>query len=301
MINFLITRCTTKDMAGVAMINGFANGMSKLCDDPKFGVLVFEQDYKEQKVGEWPLLKQFIANRPEIDDAFAWADCCIDLGGLCRGYDPYREQYISRCRAKGIQYIYGPVSFVNPDPKIVKGIPAVARGANSSNAYIKATGEFPLIAPDISFLVEPAKVNWKDVSEHWDGYGNFVAVTTHKGKPWEWFKDGAKLLGKRGVFQVVFKDSKGGLNEPILTNYGGSGPPEALYGIIRDSKQVWTCRYHAAVAAIMAGIEYVFPPGMPNHGKYEDLASWGGRDLQSIRDEAMEACKYIKETIDGSS
>ena len=286
-MNFLITRCTTYDMAGMAMINGARNGLKQIYPDAEFGALVFQKDHKDQDG-----LKQFI---DPIDraEALYWADCCIDLGGLCKGHDPYRLDYIKTCRMRDIPYIYMAVSFEHPDPAIVQDVPATARGPHSAEEYFKSAWKKPDIAPDISFLIKP--------EPSWLG-NDCVCYTTHKGKPWhKYLEECMDCADPRKMIQVIFKpDDQYTSWEPSLGVTGfHSKSPEKLYGTIANAFHVKTCRYHAGVAAIMAGVPYEIPFGMPNADKYRDLEIWKHVSLEDIRKQAMRSCELVRTVLNG--
>lgn len=289
MTKFLITRCTTYDMAGMAMINGAINGLTQIYSDAKFGALVFGKDFRMQRANEEPRIAQFIDPEDKVD-AFKWADCVIDLGGLCKGFDPYRVDYIRICRAKDIPYIYMAISFEHPSKEMVQDIPATARGIHSALEYEQVTGVHPIIVPDISFLIEP-----RDVCAEF----NYITLTTHKGKPWASFFKHLKDNDAR-LIQAVFKpDNSLSQWEPSLGIRVFHGLPEELYGLIRCADGVYTCRYHAAVAAIMGGVPFQIPLGMPNFDKYADLKQWAVVPLLKIRSQAMKSCDLVKEVLHG--
>lgn len=289
MTKFLITRCTTYDMAGMAMINGAINGLTSIYPDAKFGALVFGKDFRMQRANEEPRIAQFIDPEDKVD-AFKWADCVIDLGGLCKGFDPYRVDYIRICRELDIPYIYMAVSFEHPSSEMVKDIPATARGHNSAVEYKTVTGKDIKVVPDISFLIEP-----RDVHTEF----NYTTLTTHKGKPWASFFKRCKDNDAR-LIQAVFKpDNSLSQWEPSLGIRVFHGLPEELYGLIGCADKVYTCRYHAAVAAIMGGRPYRIPIGMPNFGKYEDLLMWKHVPLSEIRKQAMRSCDLVKGVLHG--
>jgi Polysaccharide pyruvyl transferase len=286
-MKFLITRCTTYDMAGVAMINGAVKGLKQVYNNAEVRALVFPQNSSPSSP-----IGQFY-DPEEREEAFAWTDCCIDLGGLCKGYDPYRLEYIKACQKKDIPYIYMAVSFEHPDPEIVRGIPATARGIHSAEEYKKSVGngKLPPVVPDISFLIEPEKL----------AGGDYITFTTHKGKPWAEFmevRNRGVLLGVN-MMQVIFKPQNNVIWEPILNVTNFHGTPEQLYGAIGSSKYLYTCRYHAGVAAIMGKVNYLTPLGMPNKEKYEDLERWKGMNLGAIRSHAKYSCEFVKEILHG--
>ena len=275
-------------MAGVAMINGAINGLTRLYPDAEFAaVMVQEKDIKYH-----PKLVEQYSNDDSIRMIVDWADCLIDLGGLCKGYDPYRHEYIDMCRKKDKPYVYMAVSFEHPDPRIVKDVPATARGIHSSSEYTKASGFPAAVVPDISFLIEP--------KPSFLGHGA-VCYTTHKGKPWhKYLEECMDCANLRGMVQVVFKpDDPFTCWEPCLGVAVIQGSPEYLYGVIAGAKEVKTCRYHAAVGAIMAGVLYSVPDDMPNLGKYKDLEYWIGKDIETIRKEAFYSCEFVKEVLHG--
>jgi hypothetical protein len=280
---FLITRCTTYDMAGQAMINGAINGLTQIYPDAEFNALVFSKDSSLGSPTD-----QFL-HPQHIEIAFEWADCVIDLGGLCKGFDPYRVEYILRCKELDIPYIYMAVSFEHPSKEMVQDIPASARGIHSAAEYTRVTGKVPMVVPDISFMIKPTVSSER----------NYVTFTTHKGKPWASFFKHCKNNDAR-LIQVVFKpDNSLAQWEPDLGIRVFHGPPEELYGFIGSADKVYTCRYHAAVAAIMGGVEFELPVGMPNLGKYNDLGYWIGMKLKDIRDQAMYACELVQEVLHG--
>jgi len=286
MPKFLITRCTTYDMAGMSMINGARNGLGQIYPDAEFGALVFQQDHKDQDG-----LKQFI-DTTDRAEALYWADCCIDLGGLCKGFDPYRKEYIGMCRTRDIPYIYMAVSFEHPEPEIVKDVPATARGPHAAEEYFKSAWKKPDIAPDISFLIEP--------EPSWLG-NDCICYTTHKGKPWhKYLEECMGCEDPQKMLQVIFKpDDQFTCWEPTLGVQAVHASPEELYGTIANAFHVKTCRYHAAVAAIMGGVPYDIPFGMPNADKYKDLETWKYKGLEQIRKEAMVSCELVKEVLHG--
>lgn len=283
-MNFLITRSSTYDMAGLAMIEGAMTGLSTLYPWSSFGALVFARNRRE-----WPHLRQW-TDPGERDEALLWADCCLDIGGLCKGSDGYREAYIKICRAMDIPYIYMAVSFEHPDPAIVKDVPATARGHNSCREYAAASGKNCAVVPDLSFMLEPER---PDAAYQ-------ACYTTHNGKPWECWGDSCLAAEPGTEIQAVFKPPKDGTEyEPLLGLEVFHGTPSELYGLIGQSRRVYTCRYHAAVAAIIGGRPYEIPAGMPNIGKYQDLGFLTGLSPALLSDYAMQACYYVKEVLDG--
>jgi len=275
-------------MAGVAMINGAINGLTRLYPDAEFAAVMV----REKDIAEHPKLVEQYSNDDSIQMIVRWADCLIDLGGLCKGYDPYRHEYIDECRKQDKPYVYMAVSFEYPDPRIVKDVPATARGPHSAEEYFKSAWQKPDIAPDLSFLTEPVPSPFgKDC----------VCYTTHKGKPWhKYLEECMDCADPSKMVQVLFKpDDQFTCWEPCLGVTAVYGSPEELYGTIANAFHVKTCRYHAAVAAIMAGVPYEIPEGMPNEDKYKDLEMWRHKDLEQIRKEAMVSCELVKEVLHG--
>lgn len=301
-MKYLITRCTLFDMAGCAMIEGFMAGMKRLDPSPEFGALVFPENApvgEHEKYWDEVLTGQFLHPRgdtgspallTQCNEAFDWCDIAVDLGGYCHGFDPYRAIYIRMCQERKKPYMYGAQSFHNPDPKIVEGIPAVARGHGSAAEFMRATNEGTRmsVGADLMFLVEPVPL---DPPVDYD----FV-FTTHEGKPWDVM--GQYVASAKNPVQVVLKpDKEGEVFEPLLYPQIPVfiGSPSQIIELVRNAKEVHTSRYHTAVAGHYWGIKVHTYVNYPT--KYEDL-HYGVKEcgsLERLEKIAMKTCDMAYE------
>jgi hypothetical protein len=281
MTNFLITRCTVFDMAGVAMIQGAVIGLRTLGLDCCFKALVFPENDVANPVCDTYL------DPSEFPEAVIWADCMLDIGGLCKGYDPHRLRYIEACRKKDIPYIYMSQSFREPAKEMIDGLPMVARGTNAAREVEKVTGVMPPVGADLSFLIEPTP---------WQGSKYDAGFTTHTGKPWESMEE--LFEGKRCI-QIMLKPPRTIDWEPELPIDVFRGAPPQIFGLIATLKEVHAARYHTAVGAIMAGIlPMLYVDYWP---KYEDLLGFYSLGKEDLRKSAMVSCELVKRTLEGKA
>ena len=285
-MNILITRCTLWDLAGRMMIEGFSTGIG---EDHHIGALVFEQNSMDSPPG-LAFVRQFIDPK-DIDEAFKWADACIDLGGLCRGYDPYRHNYIIRCRKKDIPYVYGAQSFDRPDPRIIKDIPLVARGENAKSHATKVLGLYSkdiCVAPDVSFLC--------DIPPMFESVDYAIGYCTHINKPFLEMDSEIERYRADATVKITLKPNRDGKEfEPFLRHSDVLEPKTAedLFSIVGRCNKILTARYHVAVAAIAYKIPvYLYVDQME---KYDDLLDWEKVPLARIKEEAYETIRLFKE------
>lgn len=276
-MKYLITRCTVYDMAGWAMIQGADIGLRQLDPGMQFKILVHPEH--DNPLSPWP-------TTASANMGIEWADVVLDIGGLCQGADPERLSYINKCREKGIPYIYMAQSFFKPDPAIVRGIPAVARGKRSAEHYFQATGKLIPLASDLSFLLKP---------KPWVGEKFVSGYTTDYTKPWQKMK----LTGN--AVQLIWKPDRGSnVYEPrvcvgVPEIYG---LPDVLFGAIASLKRLSSSRYHPGVAAILGKIPVEF--FVNEYTKYEDLLDLSGLESDKLRDLAMVSCHYVMGVLSGA-
>ena len=278
-MNYLITRNTMTDMAGIAMMKGAMIGLKEMDPAAKFAALVRPENDSESRI-----IPAYI-DPDGCDAAFNWADCVLDIGGLCAGFDWARARYIRICREIDIPYIYMAQSFINPNPKIIKDIPIVARGPRAAQAIKEITGTTPLVGADLSFLIEPVK---KKFPKYKRGY------TTHEGKP---FGDMLATFREKLSMQLIWKPGA----EPLLNdNYMlplFSGPPASMFGMIAELDEIHTARYHSAVGAVMYGKPCYFY--VNDRTKYDDLMYFEGMPIDELKKSAMVSCEFVIEIMKG--
>jgi hypothetical protein len=280
-MNYLITRCTLWDYAGLAMIEGFINGVKTLDKEAEFACIIFRKDNRQWLpdgvIGTKKPFTTYFDQPDHMDPAFDWCDIAVDIGGLCRGSDVYRAKYQAYCAKRKKPYVFAAQSFDHPDPLIVKGYPAIARGKNSQFEYEKSTGEIPLIGADLYFLVDP--IPWtKEVFD--------CVITTHQGKPFE--KIEYKL--NTNPVQIIWKPQQDDrIYEPTIINSWLSATPAQILGIVKHAKIVHTARYHMGVAAIYNNIPVEFY--VDYKPKYDDLMDFSDMTQEDRRKSAMLSCE----------
>ena len=278
-MRYLITRCTTYDMAGRAMIQGFINGMRKLDPNAQFGALVLGFN-----ASDWSEVTEFIDPK-DVTMAFHWASIIVDLGGLAKEYDYRRRDYINLANAFHKKYVYGAVSFQNPHKSIVDGIPAVARGRRSAEHYRAATGQYPLVGADLSFLVEPTS---------WHGEPYDVAFTTHEGKPWQPMVEVARCFERAVQVSLKKTDRRAGLHKEYEQPLGMEElnvEPAVFFGLAQDLQEIHTARYHMACAGLMWDRPVFYYVNYLE--KYDDLEDLRGRSLKEKRELANVTCNMV--------
>jgi len=267
-------------MAGIAMIQGAMIGLGKLDPEAEFAALILKQNDAEN-----PVCRTYI-DPPDYTDAFAWADCVLDIGGLCRGTDPFRMRYIQTCRKKDIPYIYMSQSFDNPSIEMIKDIPIVARGKNAAMEIKRITEKLPPIAADLSFLIDPLP---------WNGKAYKRGYTTYSGRS---FGGMFATCHEVPSVQIILKTVREIIWEPLLDDLPVfHGSPAEIFGLIETLDEVHTSRYHTGVGAVMCGKPCsFFVDYMP---KYEDLLSFSGMTRNELKKSAMISCELVMNTLKG--
>lgn len=284
-MNYLITRCTTWDMAGICMIDGFRNGITTLDQNAKIGCLVAPQDIDLQS----PYVHYLNTSPDSISRAFEWADVAVDLGGVVRGNDPFRIEYLETARKLRVHYVYGAISFLDPRSPVLNGVPAIARGEKSAQIYELATGHRPEIGADLFFLVEPKA--WKADNEKLEVVER--VFSTHAGKPFlsmmNYMFDGAPHL------QVVLKRDQGKkVYEPRLPGIEWRWlKPSKLLGLGKITKEVYTSRYHVGAMSIYWNIPCKY--FVEDMTKYNDLEGFRGLSIPELKKLAMKTCDMAYE------
>ena len=276
-MKYLITRCTVFDMAGVAMIQGAMIGLSELDPEAEFAALVWPENDANNPVCRTyrdPFLRE---------DAFRWADVVLDIGGLCKGEDPYRLDYIKLAKKRDLPYIYMSQSFWNPDEEIIKDIPIVARGENSAKEIERITGKKPPIAADLSFLIDPLP---------WNGKIYKRCYTTHQGKQ---FGGMFVTCREEPSIQIILKTTRDLIWEPFLGLPIFHGSPAEIFGLIETLEEVHTARYHTGVGAIMFGKPLILY--VDYKSKYDDLRSFAGMTRAELKKSAMISCEVVMEVL----
>ena len=287
-MRYLFVASTIYDQAGVAMIRGAMNGISKLDNKAQFAALV----PKQHSTSNDPACKAF--DYPtELQQAFKWADVLLDSGGLACG--GIRKVYVPLAHQLKKPYVWLSVSFPTSTPlKVLNGTRIVARGRRSTANVLSITGKKPVSTPDTGFLIEPIKWSMR-------GMGYKRAYVTHaaRKKPIGPMYD---TCGSVKSVQVIFKPSRGNeIYEPGLPIDHVEGPVEALYGVIAGVKEVHTARYHGAVAAIQAGFkkEQIKVFVSSERWKYADLLDLCGQTKDELAEQAMVACEIAVEAALG--
>jgi len=282
MIKFLVVRCTTYDLAGVAMITGAVNGFQELGAEIDLRILVADKDYT------WHASYITYVDPRERKEAFKWADVILDIGGVCKGFGSRLSSYIQTAKNMKIPYVYMSQSFIDPDPRALEVDAIIARGPRSAEAVEKASGKKVSVGADLGFLVNPRKIRQTNYSRGFTTYQNRDLSGMRKQVDWE-------------SIQVIWKKDKGHqVFEPRLGLDEYISSVEHTFGFISTLKEVHTARYHAGVAAILAGIDLQVYPFEGNKSKYTDLLSFRSLSPNQLKLSALSSCIIALEVANGS-
>jgi hypothetical protein len=267
------------------------NGMSNLDPEAAFATLLPE--FESHK---WDALAyQFIEpDHPRL--AYEWADILVDLGGFCEGSDPDRTRYLEESRKQEVPYVYGATSFRKPDPELVKGVQAVARGHHSAMHYLARSGGEAAIGGDLAFLVEGVRWNKEEDPEKMYSRSFTVdpIISARRMVPQ------INPLEEVDIQLVLRRDREGFLYEPQIH------PdirriclrPEIMFGLVQSLKEVHTARYSVAVAAVL----YDIPTWYYGRHRtiYNELESFRIKEWPEIEELAMQTPKLVEEVLNAN-
>jgi hypothetical protein len=287
-MNYLVVSCTTFDMAGRAMIQGAINGIATLDRHAHFATLEQPQHHRD---GWLPWYEE----PQKTDEAFRWAHCILDIAGLHTNQGN-KYQWMAKRLHYQRPYIFMSQSYKNNvDRQLFAGnVRVIARGKRTARRLMEQGIEC-VVAPDLSFLVEPIT-----------GMPKYRRVfTTHIIKQ---INPMNELFDPSVDIQLIEKEpqpgGRGTVWEPILP--GGRffyGIPEQLAGIVWNAEEVHTARYQIACYAILAGKKpIIYTTGQTDYDeKYDDLMDYYGKTPQELRKEAMVSCQKAWEAVCKSS
>jgi hypothetical protein len=291
-MQYLIVKASTWDMDGRCRIQGFMNGMRALDPEARFSTLL-----NNFEVHAWEdIVHQFIdPDHPRL--AYEWADIFVDLGGFCGGSDPDRIRYLKECREQEIPYVYGAATFRSPEPELVKGVPAVARGAYSAMQYMASAQQEARIGADLAFLVEPKA--WNKEQDPAKAFRR--SYTTHPTmNPSRMISQIREGSDETEVQLVLRRDREGFIYEPKMHDNIKRicMKPEAMFGLIHTLQEVHTARYSVAVPAVLYDIATY------NYAQYKapfrDLERLRYLDWEEMHELAMVTPKLVEEVLSAS-
>lgn len=265
------------------------NGMGALDPEAEYATLLHKFE-----VYEWDaLVHQFIdPDHPRL--AYEWADIFVDLGAYCQGQDPNRMRHIAEARKRKIPYVYGATTFRDPDPDLVKDIPAVARGNYSALQYAASARQECRTGADVAFLVEPKAWN-KDYNpdkEYRRSYTTHPHINPAIMVPG--IRDGDD---SKSIQLVLRRDREGFIYEPKLHDNIARicMKPEAMFGLVHTLQEVHTARYSVAVPAVLYDIPLF------HYSRYKapfrDLERMRHLEWEEIYELAMVTPKLVEEVL----
>ncbi len=268
-MNYLFISGSMKDKGGLAMMQGAINGIKFLDPHAQFAAVVAKEEEAEHP--DCPVVT--------MKDGIRFADRFLDVGGRC--HDSLdRRRWVGRARRKDIPLIWMSQSFAPmlQNRELFIGTIPIARGSSSAKKVENITGRSPVVAADLSFLVIPK------------GWGERVkyerAFTTHIKKTGQRWND--HII--EDSIQIVWKEDKNRLHEPMLPMKQYSGTVEENFGMIANCGALYTSRYQAACAAILAGKPLMLMTAEVNAFKYHDLKAFRRMSKEQLRASAMLSC-----------
>jgi hypothetical protein len=275
-MKYLFVSCSLHDTAGLAMIKGAMNGISSLDESAQFASLHRPEHNRDGACGQFEEPHQ---NK----EAFLWADVICDVGGLCSS-QKNKYDWLRLRESLNKPYVWMNQSFLTVDRQLLEGTVVVCRGNRSADLIRKKIGTEPLIAPDLSFLVDPIP---------WEGKKYRRLFTTDMTKD---FSAMFELCDKKTDLQLIEKPGDYKPNspyEPRLPLDSFTGVAEENFGLVASVKEVHTARYQIACAAILAGIKptlYIKKDDAAYNLKYLDLMDYWGLSAKDLQTQAMTGC-----------
>ncbi len=192
--------------------------------------------------------------------------------------------------------IFGSQSFQTVDKGILTAptVKVVARGQRAANKLRNAGIPVAAISPDLSFLIKPEPVELPIKVKR--------VFTTHFTKYYHMIM--AKKFDLEGDIQIIEKmPSFDTIWEPVIHEniLKFHGEPAQHFWIIGQAKEVITCRYQIACAAILAGIKpQIYGTGDENYDtKYLDLMDYYGKSPDELQAEALVSCQIAAKAAMG--